>query len=232
MTMFFVAASALIGGCSPLAPRPSDPSKFYILTPLPIEPGSTSSAASANGGRRLTVGVGPIEFPEYLTRTELVTRTTPNRIDVSDQSQWAEPLDQNFVRVLSENLSALLHTQRIEQYPWPRKIPVDYQVAIKVRHFETTAASQAQLIAGWIIKDGRSGEDLYDSETVASAPVGPQDGGAPAALSIDLGQLSTEIATQVSALNEEHVGGSKEQNPRSSITAASLAGTASITEER
>ena len=92
--------------------------------------------ASASPDSQLTIGVGPVDFPDYLRRLPVVTRVAPNRIDLSDEKRWAEPLDKNFTRVLSENLATLLDTQRIEKYPWPLRTKVDYQIEIDVQRFE------------------------------------------------------------------------------------------------
>src|SRR5208282_1124215 len=100
-----------LAGCSPLAPRPNY-AKYFVLTPI------NDIANPAPVGSKLAIGVGPIDFPGYLQRTQVVTRTAPNQIDLSPVDRWGEPLDKNFKRVLDENLAQLLNTYRIEEYPW------------------------------------------------------------------------------------------------------------------
>jgi uncharacterized lipoprotein YmbA len=198
-----ISTLAIAGAsCSPLAPRP-DPSQYFLLTPMPA-----SAVATMKSNRQLAIGLGPIDFPDYLRRAEVVTRSAPNQIVISDRERWAEPFDRNFERTLSYNLASLLNTQRIEEYPWTRRSPIDYQIAINVQRFETDANGQSQLIARWIIKDGHSGGDLYASETIASTTVATGDTGASAALSADLGKLSSDIASRITALNQERRGGS------------------------
>jgi uncharacterized protein len=193
-----VGLCALLAGCSPLAPQP-DHSKFFVLTALSDGP---PSVAAASATQPLTLGIGPIEFPDYLRRLEVVTRTSPNQLDLSPDKRWGEPLDKDFARILSENLSRLLNTQQIEKYPWPVRTPVDYQVCVDVLRFETSSDGQSQLIARWIIKDGRTGKDLSASETNTTSPVAAGEAGASAALSNDLATLSREIATAITALNQ------------------------------
>ena len=132
----------------------------------------------------------------------MVTRVAPNRIDLSDEKRWAEPLDKNFTRVLSENLATLLDTQRIEKYPWPLRTKVDYEIEIDVQRFEATSDGQTQLIASWIIRDGPSNKILYASQTTAGAPAGPDELSASSALSGDLATLSKEIATRITELDQ------------------------------
>jgi uncharacterized lipoprotein YmbA len=184
-------------GCSPLAPR-QDYTRFFVLTALSDHPNPPPSAPDS----KIAIGIGPIDFPDYLKRLEVVTRATPNRLEVSPVDRWGESLDKNFQRVLSQNLAQLLQTDRIEKYPWSRRTPIDYQIVIFVERFETSVDGQAQLNARWIIKDGATDKDLYASETIAASPVTPVDGSTPMALSEDVGTLSREIASRVSALTE------------------------------
>src|ERR1700752_770867 len=194
-------ACAIVAGCSVLSPQP-DRSEFFILTPVSDGAEGAAKPASTSADSQLTIGVGPIDFPDYLRRLPVVTRVAPNRIDLSDERRWAEPLDRNFVRVLSENLAVLLSTQRIEKYTWSLRTRVDYQVEIDVQRFETTSEGRTQLIASWIIRDGHGGKILYASHTTAGGPAGPDGVSASAALSGDLATLSKEIALRVTELTQ------------------------------
>jgi len=194
-------ACLMAAGCSVLSPQP-DRSKFFILSPVSDGAGPTAKQASTSPDTQLTIGVGPIEFPAYLRRLAVVTRTGPNRIELSDEKRWGEPLDKNFTRVFTENLAILLNTQQIEKYPWSLRAKVDYRIEIDVQRFETTSDGQSQLVARWIIHDGHEGKILYASETTAGAPVAPDDAGASLALSSDLATLSKEIASRVIELNQ------------------------------
>jgi hypothetical protein len=150
----------------------------------------------------LALGVGPIDFPAYLHRLEVVTATSPNQLDLSAEKRWGEPLDKDFSRVLTENLTQLLNTQQVEMYPWSRKVRVDYQIVVEVQRFETNSNGQSQLAARWIIKDGATGKNLYASETRASASVGTGEAAASVALSENLATLSRDIASRVAELNQ------------------------------
>src|SRR5579864_8849512 len=207
-------ACAMAAGCSVLSPQP-DRSKFFILTPVSDGAATAAKQSSTSPDSQLTIGVGPVDFPDYLRRLPVVTRVAPNRIDLSAERRWAEPLDKNFVRVLSENLAVLLDTQRIEKYPWSLRTSVDYQVEIDVQRFETTSDGQTQLIASWIIRDGHGGKTLYASKTTASAPAGPDGVSASAALSSDLATLSKEIASRITELKQHRTPNNADSNSAS-----------------
>ena len=210
----FGACAMMAAGCSVLSPQP-DRSKFFILAPVSDSAGPAAKPASTSPDSQLTIGVGPVGFPDYLRRLAVVTRVAPNRIDLSDEKRWAEPLDKNFTRVLSENLATLLNTQRIEKYPWALRTKVDYQVEIDVQRFETTSDGQAQLVASWIVRDGPSSKILYASQTSAEAPAGADETSASSALSNDLATLSKDIAARVTELNRHRTINNAESNAAS-----------------
>jgi len=202
-------------GCSVLAPQP-DHSKFYILTPVADGSVGPALTAAASPNSQITLGIGPVSFPDYLRRLPLVTRVEPNRIEISDEKRWAEPLDKSFTRTLSENLGTMLGTQKIEKYPWPLATKIDYQIEIDVQRFETTSDGQTQLVASWIIRDGRSEKILFASKTVSSAPAGADQTSASAALSSDLATMCREIATRISALDQHRAPANSEARATSS----------------
>ena len=119
-----------------------------------------------------TIGLGPIKLPEYLDRDEVVTRVGPNRLELSDQDRWAEPLDNNFKQVIAQDLTQSLGTHSITFYPWAGTTRVDYQVRIDVYRFETDPSANAQLVAHWQVLDG-SGKLLYASDSNLSEQAQP-----------------------------------------------------------
>jgi len=67
--------------------------------------------------------------------------------------RWAEPLEENFSRVLSQNLSILLQTDRMVAYPWERSQQPMHQVQVEVLRFEPNAEQLVELWARWSILD-------------------------------------------------------------------------------
>jgi uncharacterized lipoprotein YmbA len=213
-SLVFLAISALVlaAGCSSiLAPRP-DPTKFYVLTPL----ANTDAAQPAPpAAHPLAIGLGPINFPDYLAHLEVVTRVSPNRVDLSATDRWAEPLEDSFRRVLALNLATLLGTDRIVPFPWyaSAENKLNYRIEITVERFERDGSGGTQLVANWIIRGGHSDRPLVSrlsnfSESAATASGAAASGtsmdAAAAALSADLSDLSKQIADAVTALNSVH----------------------------
>lgn len=195
-----VSVAAVAAGCSVLAPQP-DRSQFVMLTST--AGGGPKTPVSYAVDPRLSIAVGPVDLPGYLRRPEVVTRDTSNRITLSENKLWAEPLGSNFQRVLAENLSQLLGTQRVMLFPWYATGRPEFQVTVQVERFDITSGGRSELTARWAIKNGRSGKDLYVTKFTTTSIVGKDDPGGAEALSRDLGAFSREIAARIAELSRE-----------------------------
>jgi uncharacterized lipoprotein YmbA len=133
-----------LGGCAS-----SKPSRFYVLSSL-SSPGIEEQAEDLD----IAIGIGPVRLPEYLDRPQIVTQSSSNELHIGDYDRWAENLQENFSRVLSENLSVLLSTDRVFVYPWSGYTPIDYQVEIEVTQFIGKLGESTSLAARWTIIRG------------------------------------------------------------------------------
>jgi len=188
-----------LAGCGTFSARP-DPSRFFTLSAL--APADGAMPKESNNPDRMLLGIGPIKFPGYLDRHELVVRSAQNRFEVSENDRWAEPLEENFTRVLSRNLSALLKTDRIVSYPWPNDRKPNYLVEVEVLQFEGNSQGDAQLSARWAVIDGNNKKplNLKVSYLTRQAKEKSTDG-TVAALSEALGDFSREIADAVNIID-------------------------------
>ncbi len=196
-TICAIAIALALAGCGPvLAPQP-DPSKFYLLTPA-ADPPSTQTAAVQGSAAGYTLGLGPVKLPAYLDRPQVVTRTSPNQLDVSKTDRWGESLQNNFTSVLTRDLTAQLGTQQIVVFPWYSTTHIDLQVQVEVYRFETDAQGNAQLSAKWTVHDGTGKNILYSAESNLTQPSKPGNtADAAAALSRTVNDISREIANMV-----------------------------------
>jgi hypothetical protein len=76
---------------------------------------------------------------------------TTYRADLSETDRWVEPLEENFTRVLAQDLAVLLRTDRIVAYPWSPERKPTYRMDIEVFRFEANEARDAPL--RWMIID-------------------------------------------------------------------------------
>jgi uncharacterized lipoprotein YmbA len=197
-TFVLLLIGFLLSGCGSFSPRP-DPSRFFTLTAI-AQPAAPAAKESSNPGG-ISLGIGPITLPSYLDRQEIVTRVSPNRMDLSEYDRWAEPLETNFNRVLGQNLSVLLPINRLVFFPWESTKSPAYQVEVEVLRFEANAAGDVQLSARWAVLDPNKKVLLKSGETVLTRqPATKSTDAAVAALSETLGDLSRAIANAISAV--------------------------------
>ena len=176
----------------------SKPSKFYVLSALPESETAVKAVGNENA---LSIGIGPITLPIYLDRAQIVTRISRNELKMDEFNRWAEPLKENFFRVLAENLSVLLDTVDIRLYSRRISTPVSYQVTIDVSRFDVTSDGKALLIAYWAVlgKDGR--KILLKKKSILRADTASMDyKDIVAAQNQALSGLSRAIAAEIKKL--------------------------------
>jgi uncharacterized lipoprotein YmbA len=177
----------LLAGCGV-----TSPSRHYILTPVEV----TATEQTAAAGPSL--GIGPVAFPAYLDRPEIVHRSGHNQLHFAGSHRWAEPLKTSFTRTLAENLSRLLPTDLIALHPWPRSAAIDYRISVDVLRFDADAAGRVVLAAGWEIERTADGTIVDRRKTAYNEDAGGLDYPAlVAAQSRALERLSRDIAEAV-----------------------------------
>ena len=188
-----LALVLVLAGCAT-----SPPSSFYTLTPLPR---SAAEAPPRAGG--LALAVGPVTFPAFLDRPQIVSRDGTNRLALDEYHRWGGSIQDDFLRVWSENLAILLGTSRVLTFPAEVRYPVDFRVSAQVLSFEGEAGSQAGgealLKVRWTILDGIREQVVVVEESSyrsrLSAPGGQE--ALVAAMSETLGAFSRDVAERL-----------------------------------
>jgi uncharacterized lipoprotein YmbA len=149
--LFLLITMLMFNGCST-----TPPSKFYTLEAM-----SGSETIQIAPARRINlhIGIGPVQFAEYLQRSQIVTRTSGAEINLAETHRWAEPLHNNFGRILAENLSILVGTDKISLHPSRNWSDIDYQVVVNVWQFDVSEQGEVILVANWSIR-GKGGSEL------------------------------------------------------------------------
>ncbi|MGF1639995.1 MAG: membrane integrity-associated transporter subunit PqiC [Rhodospirillales bacterium] len=186
-------AGLLLGAC---AETPA--SRFYTLSGL-----GNDDAVEGAAGRNLAVGVGPVSLPRYLDRPEMVLRTDPNTFEFAEFDRWGEPLQDTVPRVLTENLSVLLATDRVFLFPRRRATAVDYLVEVQVTRFDVDVGGPAVLAARWEIFDDNGNTLGIDRSTFTADVAGADFGAISVALSETVAALSREIAAAILSLSAQ-----------------------------
>jgi hypothetical protein len=152
----------------------------------------------------MEIGVGPVELQEYLNRPQIVTRQSPNRLELAEFDRWIEPLKKSLPRILAENLSALLGTERVAVFPWKNSTKIDYQVVVTVIRFDGEPGVNAMLVARWTILERESRATLLSRKSEIAEPVDAEGYEAlVSAKSRALATLSREIAAELRTLSQD-----------------------------
>lgn len=197
--MLMLGVGALVlSGCLGFGKGTQTPTRYYVLHSIQSSQDTIPAIAKLTD---VSVGVGPVRIPQYLERPQIVMRAGQNQIELAEFAQWAEPIRVNFARVMAENLSVLLATERVSIFPWLKSPKLDYQVVLGITRFDGNPRKEALLRASWSIfgKDGK--ELLVNNYSSYSIPVEAQNTASlVAAQSRTVEQLSREIARALKAL--------------------------------
>ncbi|MBW2251305.1 MAG: membrane integrity-associated transporter subunit PqiC [Deltaproteobacteria bacterium] len=187
----------MVTGCRSSTP----PVSFYTLTSLPMMEMESHEQSAV---RDITIGIGPVQLPQFLNRSQIVTRSGPNRLTVSEFHRWGGYLDQDFLRVLAQDISILLPTNRVVEFPWEYRADPDYRIAFNVQQFDGQPGNSVLLNVTWTIKERKGTKALYAKRSIIRQPVSGNDYEAlVSAHSQTLAALSREIAAAIKNISKE-----------------------------
>jgi len=189
-SLIFGACLVLLGGCA----GTSAPARFYLLD-TEIE---SETSLEVKGEDVVVISVGPVELPPYLDRPQIVTRLRPNRLHLGEFDNWAEPLQDTFARILVENLSSLLHEDRIVVLSQRGGSMAEYQLLVEVARLDNNTEGDALLTASWAIVEDDGNRILAARRSTYTESSGVRDYEAYAAgHSRNITALSRDIANAV-----------------------------------
>jgi hypothetical protein len=169
----------------------SSPTTFYTLSPIEADP----AAQTAFSAGQVNIGIGPVTFPDELDRQRIVTRSGRNQLAINEFHRWGGSLEKNFARVLVENLTLLLGSERIMAQPWERYFSPDFRVVLDIRRFDGRLGEYASLNATWMLVKAGSDQPVVIRQTIIQeATAGKGYDSLVAAQSAAAATLSREIA--------------------------------------
>jgi uncharacterized lipoprotein YmbA len=181
------ALTAVATGCLRM-PGETPPARRWVLS-TGIESVQIDSFSSS-------LGVGPVEIPQYLDRTEIVERLGPNEIRANGFDIWGEPLDLGIRRVLASELAQQVPGLAVVSFPWKEPARVDRRLTVVVTRFEHDIPSGSVVLqVGWALSDTHGGDRIAARLDTFRQPVA-SDGfeGITDAMSRAVNDLATDIA--------------------------------------
>ena len=195
-----LAATSVIGlfflaGCG----GRSQATNFYVLSP--VTDYGIEMKNAANAGSTVSIAISPVVLPKYLKKSQIVTRTGRNELHLAEYDRWAGKFAEDIERVIAENLSHMLFTDKVFSHPPMEAIAIDYHVNIEISRFDGRLGGDMELIARWGIFDNRESLVSGIRATHITRPTrGRGYVDLVAAQSLALAELSREIAAALEKL--------------------------------
>lgn len=195
--------AALLAACAS-----SPPVRYFSLEPVEVaNPGDEPNA--------VVIGLGPLRMPEYLKRTQMVTRGAGAEVEINDFVRWAEPVDKALHRVVAADADSRLDGVVMVAYPYFESIQADYVVLGQVDRFDSDASGRTLLQLQWTVL-GRGEKALIPPrrasyETRAATPGDP--GAIARSMNQALLKFSDDLASQLRVAlqgKSEHPDGNNE----------------------
>ena len=184
----------LLAGCGS-----SPPVQYYGLDSMDIS--YTQDEAGAP-----VLALGPFRMPEYLNRSQMITRGSGAELIVDDVNRWAEPLDDAIHRILASNLDRLLGSVVVVAYPSSALLEIDYRLVGRIGRFNSDEDGLPVLEVQWGAADTEGNmlmaptRSRYKSQ--ATVPGDPDS--VVRAMSDTLEQFSRDMASDIGAVELKH----------------------------
>lgn len=172
----------------------SGKSSYYTLYPMGwLSPKNTSIDSG------VFIEIGPVSIPEYIDRSQIVSRKSRYSVDVSDMNHWAETLDGAIQSVITENIANILDTDSVYGYPWKTGVPA-YQVKVDIIKFDGALPGNVELFARWSLLKNGSESIVENQKFHTRKPIaGEGYEGMVSTMSLVLYDMSYNIAQTIGA---------------------------------
>jgi len=165
------------------------PQHYYLLSPL--------AEANSDAETSHNLIFSRVEFPTYLDRPQIVTRSLQDELQISNNDRWGEPLQDNLVRVLKENLQRRLNGLRISSFPWQPVADNGLRLKMIINQFDGTLGQQTNVDLRWALTETASKQVLVQKHFINHQPIGSNPADLVAGLSRAVNQLSEEISQEI-----------------------------------
>ena len=177
-----------VSGCGSSAPV-----RYFSLEPA-------GPPATTAGEDAAIVGIGPLRFPEYLAKPQIMSRSAGGEIKVYEFDRWVEPVDEAVHRILAINVERAIDNMRVIAFPYD-VLPYEYQVHGSIERFDADSSGLAVLIAQWGIVTEDRQLVVAPHRVIYSATISgnTEPGTIVRALNDTLAQFGDDIATRLNA---------------------------------
>ena len=176
--------------------------RYFTLNPI-------DSAFQQDPDDSVMLGLGPLRMPDYLNRSQIVTRGANSEMRVDEFSRWSEPLATSLLRIVSTDVDNLLPGVVVVVFPYEPFVrdQVKYRLIGDINRFEADYRGQIVLEVQWGVADADGKiavpvrRNRYQSKaTIDGQPAANDPGAVAAAMNDALAQFSRDIASKLETI--------------------------------
>ena len=181
-----------LAGCRSATP----PIDFYTLTS--VDAGQMSDI-DRTAFKNISIVIGPLKFPEVLDRPQIITRPSPNRIELSEFNRWGGDLRQNFLDILTQNISIITGSDQIIKYTSSVNQTPAYRIILDVHQFDGRLGESVLLNVSWVMTINQAGSEqqIYKKSVINQPMSGKGYDALVEAQSNAVKELSKEIVYEI-----------------------------------
>jgi uncharacterized lipoprotein YmbA len=97
----------------------------------------------------MVLGIGPLRFPDSMSRTQILTRGDNAEFHFDDFNRWAEPLDEAIYRIVTANLDSILDNVIVVSFPYNHLAELNHQLVGRIDRMVATADGDVALEVQW-----------------------------------------------------------------------------------
>ena len=195
--MLATLATLLLAACSS-----SPPVRYFALSPI-------DSDFQPDPDDAVILGLGPIRMPDYLNRSQIVTRGANSEIQVDEFSRWSEPLSTSLLRIVATDVDNLVQGVVVVVFPYEPFVrdQVRYRLVGDINRFDADNLGRIVLEVQWGVADADGAivvpvrRNRYTAQATAGGKAAAGEPSAVAAAMNDaLAQFSRDIATRLQSI--------------------------------
>lgn len=194
-----LAMSIMISGCA----GPQANESFYALNDGAVVVSSPGAGASGSPTSLPGIVISAVTVPELVDRPQIVTRDALNRVIVSEQNLWAEPVRSGVGRTLATRLARRMQSAgtpvQVGAYPQVSITAPYLRITVDIVRFDAVPNGEAIIEALWSVRRV-SDNSVQTGHTIAASPIaGISYGAIVAAWNDAIGAVERDIGAIVLA---------------------------------
>ncbi len=136
---------------------------YYLLESMP-------STTAIHSSKTLNIDIEISKFPDYLDKQQIATSNQKNNISFSETNRWAEPLQDNLIFSIRENLALMLPNANIAVSPWEKSADDAFKLTLLVNRFSGKLGANSTIDIRWSVKN--KGTTIITGHFIKRHPIG------------------------------------------------------------